>query len=92
VEERKAATVLYRALRTASELVSAGVTSAAELRQAMVAVIASEPGAKIDYVAVVDPDTLEDIRDVVDGGLLGVAVIFGTTRLIDNLQLVPEKS
>jgi pantoate--beta-alanine ligase len=92
LEERKAATVLHRALRTASDLVSAGVTSAAELRQAMVAVIASEPGAKIDYVAVVDPDTLEDIRDVVDGGLLGVAVIFGTTRLIDNLRLVPEKS
>jgi pantoate--beta-alanine ligase len=48
-------------------------------------VFASEPEVRIDYVAVVNPDTLEDVADTGTGALLAVAAYLGTTRLIDNM-------
>ncbi len=86
-EERKQALVLGRALRAASDLVAAGETSSAKLLAAMHSAMTGEPAARIDYIAVVDPDTLEAIEDVERGGLLAVAAYVGTTRLIDNLLI-----
>jgi pantoate--beta-alanine ligase len=48
-----------------------------------------EPGVRIDYVEVVDPDTLLPVEDIKRGALLAVAAWVGKTRLIDNL-LLPE--
>ncbi len=88
-EQRLQATVLSRALWAASELAVAGETSAAELRNAMLRVMAEEPHANIDYAAIVNPETLEDLEDIRRGGLLAIAAVFGSTRLIDN-ELVRE--
>ena len=47
--------------------------------------LASEPAVRVDYLAAVDPDTLEDVDGVRGGALVAVAAWVGTTRLIDNL-------
>ena len=65
-------------------MVEDGETSAAAVKEAMIKKIESEPMAKIDYVEVVDWNTLESV-DKVDGPVLtAIAVYIGKTRLIDN--------
>jgi pantoate--beta-alanine ligase len=83
--ERQQALVLSRALLAASDLVASGETSSASLLATMRAVFATEPGARVDYITVVDPDTLLPIADITSGGMLAVAAYFGTTRLLDNV-------
>src|SRR6202142_3674709 len=58
-EERKAATVLYRALRAAESEIAAGVRDSLELQGAMQKVLASEPRARVDYAEIVDAETFE---------------------------------
>jgi pantoate--beta-alanine ligase len=86
--ERRAATVLYRALSAAQAAVSTGERQAEALRQLMTQTISAEPLARIDYVSAADPLTLRELTQVNSGVLLSTAVFFGRTRLIDNI-LVP---
>jgi pantoate--beta-alanine ligase len=90
-EERRQALVIARALRVGSDLAAGGETSARKLIDAMRSVMATEPAVRVDYVSVVDPDTLEDIEDVqgAQGGgrMLAIAALAGATRLIDNMLL-----
>lgn len=88
-EERKAATVLYRALSAARQAFLDGERSGEKLRQIMLGVFAHEPLAKVHYAACTDPDTLEELDTVRERALLLVAAVVGKTRLIDNL-FVPE--
>lgn len=83
-EERKQAVVLYKALQRASELVAAGERSAGRLREEMRAVIETAPAARIDYLAIVDAGTLEELEQLRGQVLIALAVFIGTTRLIDN--------
>ena len=86
-EQRKQAVVLYRALMRVQTLADRGERSAAELISAGEEVIREEPGVKLEYLEVVDPDTLEPVADVSRGALVAVAALVGTTRLIDNILL-----
>ena len=86
-EERRQALVLWRALQVAEALVKNGEQQSARLLDAMRSAFASEPAARIDYLAVVDADTLLPVNDVRAGALLAVAAHVGSTRLIDNLIL-----
>jgi pantoate--beta-alanine ligase len=83
-DERRMALVLSRALRAASELVAAGETSSAPLLVVMREVFATEPAARVDYITVVDPDTLLAIEDIAHREMLAVAAYIGATRLLDN--------
>lgn len=85
--ERQAAPVLSRSLSHAQELLDQGVTSGAELRRRVEEFIGREPLAELDYVAVVDPETLEAVADVERQAVLALAVRIGKTRLIDNTLL-----
>jgi pantoate--beta-alanine ligase len=85
--ERQAALVLWKALCLAQELWEKGERSAERLRQEMTSLIESEPLAKIDYVSVADPDTLEELAKVDRPVLVSMAVTIGKTRLIDNISL-----
>lgn len=86
-EQRKAATVLFRALNAVMELYEAGERNAERLRERMKEVLAGEPLAEVQYVSCADYDTLEEL-DVIKGKtLLSMAVFIGKTRLIDNLVL-----
>ncbi|MBW8745933.1 MAG: pantoate--beta-alanine ligase [Acidobacteria bacterium] len=84
-EERGRALVLSQALRKAEALAEAGTP--ATLRDAMLSEFEGTDGVRVDYVAVVDPDTLLDVSDLSRGALLAVAAWVGSTRLIDNLLL-----
>lgn len=85
--ERKAATILFRALSAAKDLYEGGERAAEKLRGKMKDVLASEPLAQMQYVSCADYDSLEEL-DVIKGKtLLSMAVFLGKTRLIDNFVL-----
>jgi len=90
-EERRQALVLSRAVREVERMAAAGVTESWELIAAAAAVLAEEPEVRVDYLKVVDPDTLEDVADMRQGALFAVAAFVGTTRLIDNTLLTLNK-
>lgn len=85
--ERRAATVLYRALTAAQTLYAAGERDAEKLRNAMSTTLATEPLAHPEYVSAADPNTLAELSKIEHGVLLSMAVRFGATRLIDNFLL-----
>ncbi|NPA27118.1 MAG: pantoate--beta-alanine ligase [Chloroflexi bacterium] len=89
-EERRAATVLYRALQAAKQAYDAGERDAERLRAIMREVLAQEPLARVQYVSCADPDTLRELEGPVERALLSMAVFVGSTRLIDNLLLGVE--
>ncbi len=87
--ERRAATVLFRALRAGEAAYRAGERSGYRLQAVMKEVLAEEPLAKPDYVAVADPETLGELDAVGPrGAVFCLAVWIGSTRLIDNCLLV----
>ncbi len=86
-DQRKAATILFRALSAAKELYEAGERDAEKVRGKMKEMLASEPLAEPQYVSCADYDSLEEL-DVIRGKtLLSMAVFIGKTRLIDNFVL-----
>ena len=84
-EQRQQATVLYRSLLRVQAAVDHGERDSAKLIEIGKQVIANETGAKLDYFAIVDRDTLELVADVSCGALVAVAAYIGSTRLIDNI-------
>jgi pantoate--beta-alanine ligase len=86
-EARGQALVLGRALRRIEARIAAGVVDAAALIDAGFAVLAAEPEIRVDYLRIVDPETLEDVADVSAGALVAVAAVVGPARLIDNVVI-----
>ena len=86
-EERRAATCLYEALARAAWLVEGGERDAVMLKAEMAKRIGAEPLARIDYVAVVDDETFDEVERLTGPARALVAARVGTTRLIDNLRL-----
>jgi pantoate--beta-alanine ligase len=89
-EDRRAATVLYRALHAAREAVARGERGAARLIAVMREVIGHEPRAAADYVEVVRADTFAPADRLCGSCYALLAVYFGATRLLDNM-LMEEK-
>jgi pantoate--beta-alanine ligase len=89
-EERRAATVLHRALDDARRAIERGERDALRLAAAMREVIRGEPLAQPDYVELVDAETLEPVTRLRGTCLALLAARFGATRLIDNL-LIEER-
>ena len=86
-EERQAALVLWKSLNLAQQLWSQGERKAERVRQQMTALIQKEPLAKIDYVNIADPETLEEVVEIDRPALVSLAVRIGGIRLIDNITL-----
>ncbi len=84
--ERRQATVLRRALQLGESKINAGEREVELVLGAMQELILAEPAAKIDYVSIADPETLEECSRLRSGRevLISLAVRFGSTRLIDN--------
>ncbi len=89
-EEHDRALVLSQALRRIEREVADGVLDSALLKDAGLSVLAEEPEIRLDYLRIVDPDTLEDVPDVSAGALVAVAAVVGPARLIDNV-LIPKR-
>lgn len=86
-QQRKQATVLYRSLMRLKELAESGEKRSAKLIAAGRDEFASEPNVRLDYVEIVNPDSLDPVGDVAKGALVAVAAYLGATRLIDNILL-----
>ena len=91
-EQRRAATVLHRALSKAGAAYDEGERNAARLTELVRTTIEAEPLARIDYVGVNDAETLERLDKIDDrAALVSLAVFVGKTRLIDNVVLGKTK-
>jgi len=87
-EEREKAAVIIDALREAKIAFKRGERNAADLAQIVKNRIATEPLAKLDYVAIVDRNSLQTVEKIGDDeALILIAVHFGPVRLIDNVIL-----
>jgi len=84
-EERRQALVLSRTLLGVQRQVQGGERESGKLLATAMQILEEEPAVKVDYCRVVDPATLEDVRDLGHGALVAVAAYLGATRLIDNL-------
>lgn len=90
-EERKAALALSRSIFLGEEMVEKGERDAKKVIKAMTAEIEKEPLAKIDYVKMVDLETMQQVEKIEGGILTAIAVYIGKTRLIDNFIFEPGK-
>ena len=88
-QARKSALVLYRALSEVKKYFDRDERNAAKLGEAGKQVMSQEPGARLDYLDVVDPDTLDPVPEIRRETLVAVAAFVGGTRLIDNILLSP---
>ena len=88
-EERNTAPVLNRSLKHALTLFRGGVTDVKILRNEVVSMIEAAPGCIIDYVKIIDGDSLVPVDVVIPGTVMAIAVKLGKTRLIDNISLFP---
>jgi pantoate--beta-alanine ligase len=87
-EEQQAAAILYRALARAEAAHAEGERNGARLAAVVRATVETEPRARIDYIGVMDADTMEKLDKLDDRPVLvALAVHFGKTRLIDNVVL-----
>lgn len=87
-EEREKASIIYKALREAKIAFKNGERNASRLHEIVRKTVETEPLAQIDYIAVVDRDSLEPVAKIDDSEvLIAIAVRFGKVRLIDNVIL-----
>jgi pantoate--beta-alanine ligase len=89
-EERKAATVLHRALDAARSELAAGVRDALQLQGVLNRTLSAERQARVDYAEVVDAEWFEPVVRVSKPAYVLLAVFIGKTRLIDNLYIEPK--
>lgn len=83
-QERQAALILSKSLKEGQRLIAEGQKDADAIKKAITDYIQTEPMAKIDYVDVVDFDTITPIHTISEETLVAIAVYIGKTRLIDN--------
>lgn len=86
-EERKASTVLFSSLRKAAGMFERGEMSADILKKEIVEMIAREPLAQLEYIAIANPETLQEEQEAREGTVIALAARIGRTRLIDNIIL-----
>jgi pantoate--beta-alanine ligase len=85
--ERQQALVLWKSLCLARDLVEQGERDPGRVVERMREIILSVPEARIDYIALADPDTLAPVSEIRSRTLAALAVHVGGTRLIDNCLL-----
>lgn len=86
-DERSQARCLYEALHIAKKLIEYRQKNATKIIDAMRGCIKRQPLAKTDYIAIVDADTLKDVKRISGKTLIALAVKIGKTRLIDNMVI-----
>jgi len=89
-DQRQAALSLSQSLQEARKQVANGETRADRIIAATTARIEAHPETAIDYIVIVDPDTLENVNVIDRPVRMALAVKVGTTRLIDNMPLDPN--
>jgi pantoate--beta-alanine ligase len=86
-QQRKSALALYRSLLHVQNLFQQVERNAGTLIKAGMKILGEEPSVRLDYFEMVNPETLEPVKEITRGTLVAVAAYVGTTRLIDNILL-----
>lgn len=86
-EERNASAVLYRSLLMGRKMIEDGEVNAQIVDDVIRDIICAEPLAAIDYIEIVDADTIEKVEKITGHVLIALAVYIGKTRLIDNILI-----
>jgi len=86
-QERSQAPVIYRALQRCGEMIKAGEQNAAKITEGMSEVLRQVPALQVEYVSIVDAESLEPCDRVRGQVLVAVAARLGSTRLIDNIRV-----
>lgn len=90
--QRKAATVIYKALTEASDIIKSGIIDGIYIKRLMQDRLLKEPVVTgIDYAGVYNPETLDELSEIKGDAVLAVAVRIGNTRLIDNILISTTK-
>ena len=85
--ERRDALSLSQALAMAERLIMEGERDAGRIRAAILGLIEAKSHTSIDYVEIVDGETLKPVREISGKILIALAIFVGKTRLIDNVIL-----
>ena len=88
-QDRLRALGLWRALCKAQSCLNSGTKTVAELEDAMHQELQTAPVDSVDYATIVDPDTMEPLMKIDESAVAIIAARVGTTRLIDNMTLLP---
>ena len=83
--QRKDATNIYKSLQRCREMIDAGVTQTQKIISEMRKILQEIPSAEIEYISIVDAETLQSIDQIAGKALAAVAVKIGSSRLIDNI-------
>ncbi len=86
-DEREQAVILYQSLSMARKMIENGENQALIIKDNMTKMIQEKPKAAIDYISIVDVETLKEIEEINKDTLIALAVKFGKTRLIDNVMV-----
>ena len=89
--QRKSALVLSRTLQQIEQVFDQGERKAAQLIEVGKQVMADEPSVRLDYLEIVDRETLDEVKIVSPNDLVAIAASVGSTRLIDNILLPPSR-
>ena len=76
---------MYKAIQEGKQAIKCGV-SADTIINTMTNIVDTEPLAKIDYISVVDANTMQPVQEITSPVLVAMAVYIGSTRLIDNFS------
>jgi pantoate--beta-alanine ligase len=87
--QRISALALNQSLKKAQELVENGQKDTADIIDKAAKMIRSHPETEIDYIAIFDPETLDDMETIDRPARMALAVKVGKARLIDNILLKP---
>jgi pantoate--beta-alanine ligase len=88
--ERQIALTLRRTLTEIEKCATQGEERSSGLIETGLEVLSHGPEVRLDYLKIVDPDTLEDVDEIRNGALVAIAAWVGVTRLIDNIVLKPQ--
>jgi pantoate--beta-alanine ligase len=88
-QQRDSALVLYRSLNRVQKMFIAGEREIPRLLSAGKEMFVQEPSVRLDYFEIVDPESLEPLSNLYKPALVAVAAFLGSTRLIDNVVLMP---
>jgi len=90
-KQKQQATLIYKSLQKARQLVDSGIGDAKIISREMRKILKQADSIRIQYINIVNPDTLEEIKQITDMALVAVAVKIGSARLIDNILVDASK-
>ena len=90
-QQKKDAADIYKSLQKCRQMIDAGVTETTEIINGMSKILQQVPSIEIEYISIVDAETLRNIDRIAGKALAAVAVKIGPARLIDNILVDAAK-